>query len=243
MYFASRCSFVSVALLGWGVMVSGCGSAAADSEELKGADETVASTDDALTGNVAVGMTLRTTTGLNLRAGPSTNDAILVTMPAGATVTVRQAAPVNGFYAITYGSRNGFASGTYLAAGTAAPPPGKAVRVTGPAVRAHVQAFANAECATLGCPYDIGTYAGHQPSADLALDNMQAPIGTLPQDGGAHGARIANFGLQGGAAYRVLYVIWQQRINSLDGRGWRTMENRGSITQNHFDHVHVSFNP
>jgi len=35
------------------------------------------------------------------------------------------------------------------------------------------------------------------------------------------------------------YVIWKQRINT--GGGWRGMENRGSITQNHFDHVHITF--
>jgi len=37
------------------------------------------------------------------------------------------------------------------------------------------------------------------------------------------------------------YVIWKQRINSGDSRGWRAMANRGSITQNHFDHVHITF--
>ncbi|MCV7097646.1 hypothetical protein H7H99_21600, partial [Mycobacterium kubicae] len=37
----------------------------------------------------------------------------------------------------------------------------------------------------------------------------------------------------------VTYVIWQQRYN--DGNGWSTMENRGSPTANHMDHVHVSF--
>jgi hypothetical protein len=31
------------------------------------------------------------------------------------------------------------------------------------------------------------------------------------------------------------------RIDS--GDGWRPMEDRGSITQNHCDHVHVSFEP
>ena len=28
-----------------------------------------------------------------------------------------------------------------------------------------------------------------------------------------------------------------------DGSGWDPMEDRGSITENHFDHVHVSFLP
>jgi len=35
------------------------------------------------------------------------------------------------------------------------------------------------------------------------------------------------------------YVIWKQRINS--GSGWRAMGDRGSITQNHYDHVHITF--
>lgn len=35
------------------------------------------------------------------------------------------------------------------------------------------------------------------------------------------------------------YVIFRQRYN--DGSGWDPMEDRGSITQNHYDHVHVSF--
>ncbi len=37
------------------------------------------------------------------------------------------------------------------------------------------------------------------------------------------------------------YMIWRQRIDSLDGNGWKAMEDRGSPTANHFDHVHLSF--
>jgi len=35
------------------------------------------------------------------------------------------------------------------------------------------------------------------------------------------------------------YVIWRQRINH--GDGWEAMEDRGGVTANHYDHVHVSF--
>jgi hypothetical protein len=36
-------------------------------------------------------------------------------------------------------------------------------------------------------------------------------------------------------------VIWRQRIYDMRGSGgWRQMEDRGSVTQNHYDHVHVS---
>jgi uncharacterized protein YbdZ (MbtH family) len=44
-------------------------------------------------------------------------------------------------------------------------------------------------------------------------------------------ANLRNLGLK--------YVIWKQRINS--GSGWRAMGDRGSLTQNHYDHVHITF--
>jgi hypothetical protein len=40
----------------------------------------------------------------------------------------------------------------------------------------------------------------------------------------------------------VSYVIYPQQIWSVErsGEGWRPMASRGSITANHYDHVHVS---
>jgi hypothetical protein len=39
----------------------------------------------------------------------------------------------------------------------------------------------------------------------------------------------------------LMYVIWKQRIwDTRSGGGWRQMEDRGSVTANHFDHPHVS---
>ncbi|MGL5866083.1 MAG: M23 family metallopeptidase, partial [Dermatophilaceae bacterium] len=40
----------------------------------------------------------------------------------------------------------------------------------------------------------------------------------------------------------VKYVIWRQRIWSVEraDEGWRPMADRGSVTENHFDHLHVS---
>lgn len=242
MPFTSARWLLGVALLGSGLATPGCSAAADDSQELTGADEEVATSADALSGNVAAGATLRTTTGLNLRSGASTSNAILLTMPSGAAVTVRQSAPVNGFYAVRYGTRDGWAYGAYLTTGSA-PSSGSAVRITGPAVLPHVQSFANASCARYGCPYDVGTRVGHDPSANRAIDMMMSVLGRLPSDGGARGTSIANFGVANESAHRVYYVIWKQRINTIDGRGWRFMADRGSITQNHYDHVHVSFDP
>ncbi|MCE3553756.1 hypothetical protein LWC33_20150 [Pseudonocardia sp. RS11V-5] len=57
--------------------------------------------------------------------------------------------------------------------------------------------------------------------------------------GRATGDAIADCALQNMQALGVSCVIWQQRINY--GSGWRAMEDRGSPTADHEDHVHVSF--
>ncbi|PKW27527.1 hypothetical protein [Phycicoccus duodecadis] len=41
--------------------------------------------------------------------------------------------------------------------------------------------------------------------------------------------------------FNVKYLIWQQRYWA-PGEGWRLMEDRGSPTANHMDHVHVTMN-
>lgn len=49
------------------------------------------------------------------------------------------------------------------------------------------------------------------------------------------------------ASLSLKYVIWGQKIWNLDQdsvmgwENWRTMEDRGDLTSNHWDHVHVSF--
>lgn len=47
------------------------------------------------------------------------------------------------------------------------------------------------------------------------------------------------------AKYKVTYIIYRQHQynTSYPSRGWRPMEDRGSPTQNHMDHVHVSVRP
>lgn len=66
----------------------------------------------------------------------------------------------------------------------------------------------------------------------LALDFMVS--------GRDQGDAIAQYALDHQEMLAVKYVIWRQRINH--GDGWSHMEDRGSATANHFDHVHISFN-
>jgi len=55
----------------------------------------------------------------------------------------------------------------------------------------------------------------------------------------SQGDEIASFVLSNRKALNVKYVIWRQRINH--GNGWSKMADRGSVTENHYNHVHVSF--
>ena len=72
-------------------------------------------------GPAVAGSPAVTTDAVNLRAGPSTSDAVLLVMPAGAAV-VTTGAPQNGFYPVTYNGQFGWASGEYLAFGAAPAP-------------------------------------------------------------------------------------------------------------------------
>ena len=85
---------------------------------------------------------------------------------------------------------------------------------------------------------NVGGAVGRAGSGDdhgigLALDFM-TPSSAI-------GTALADYILANRSLLGVTYVIWQQRYN--DGGGWSGMEDRGSPTANHMDHVHVSFAP
>lgn len=72
----------------------------------------------------------------------------------------------------------------------------------------------------------------------LALDFM------VPGNS-AQGDQVAQYFLTNAGKYGVHYIIWKQRIWNVTERnaeGWRNMPDRGGVTANHYDHVHVSFN-
>ncbi len=55
------------------------------------------------------------------------------------------------------------------------------------------------------------------------------------------GDRIAQFAIDNAGTYKIKYVIWRQRNYTITRGKWVAMADRGSDTQNHYDHVHVSF--
>ncbi|KAF8416644.1 hypothetical protein EV426DRAFT_415498 [Tirmania nivea] len=77
----------------------------------------------------------------------------------------------------------------------------------------------------------------------LALDLMVGARNPI-------GRTIAEWVMNNHSSLKVKYVIWGQKIwdvrsdkNPKPWTSWKQMEDRGSITANHWDHPHVSFFP
>ncbi|MGO4649618.1 hypothetical protein AB4305_32505 [Nocardia sp. 2YAB30] len=114
------------------------------------------------------------------------------------------------------------------------PPPSVPCSTELAGTRPHVAQVGNLLKKTFGVT-NVGGAIGRSDGdhgAGLALDFMTSDT--------AHGNAIAEFVLANQQRFGVTYVIWRQRYN--DGSGWSYMEDRGSPTANHDDHVHVSFN-
>ncbi|WP_219506971.1 hypothetical protein [Nonomuraea ceibae] len=55
------------------------------------------------------------------------------------------------------------------------------------------------------------------------------------------GDALANYLIKNGSRLGVMYIIWKQRYYDIrSGGGWDMMSDRGGVTANHYDHVHVS---
>ncbi len=94
----------------------------------------------------------------------------------------------------------------------------------------------------------IRTIGGYRASSDFSSDHPNGRAVDImvsnwsQQTSIDHGTAIARDFQANAAQYKVTYIIWRQQIwnASYPERGWRPMEDRGSATANHYDHVHVS---
>jgi peptidoglycan DL-endopeptidase CwlO len=88
----------------------------------------------------------------------------------------------------------------------------------------------------VGC-YRYDTFGEHP--LGRACDFMMSSGGAMPSAAGVRlGDEIAAWAVKNKSKLGVKYVIWRQRINH--GSGWRSMSDRGGVTANHYDHVHIS---
>ncbi|MES9541296.1 hypothetical protein [Actinomadura sp. NPDC000600] len=91
----------------------------------------------------------------------------------------------------------------------------------------------------IGCYRSTGDPQDHGDGR--ACDFMESTGGRTPSAGAQrHGDQVARYAVANARRLGISYVIWKQHIWNVRGGGWRPMEDRGSITQNHYDHVHIS---
>ena len=95
--------------------------------------------------------------------------------------------------------------------------------------------------------FGIASFSGYRPgdSGDhgkgLAIDFMVPESSEL-------GDKIAEYAIQNMASRGISYIIWKQRFYATfdskygPANTWNPMPDRGSVTENHYDHVHVSMN-
>ncbi|OLT28329.1 hypothetical protein BJF83_15730 [Nocardiopsis sp. CNR-923] len=95
----------------------------------------------------------------------------------------------------------------------------------------------------VGVPYEVGCArdSSDDHGSGQACDFMVAVIGTHPSGGNRGvGNQIAQYAIDNADRLGVKYVIWEQRIWHSQNRQWVAMNDRGSVTENHYDHVHIS---
>jgi hypothetical protein len=92
----------------------------------------------------------------------------------------------------------------------------------------------------IGC-YRPGSDGEHP--LGRACDFMLSTGGVMPAAASVQkGYDIAAWAQANASRLGIMYIIYRQRIWDvrMPSSGWVPMENRGSITANHYDHVHIS---
>lgn len=127
---------------------------------------------------------------------------------------------------------------------------------------AEKQAKVQQKAAELACPPNAAGFGAVKPSVAAAgyylrcKFSVSTIIGVASRGGTSDhplglaldfmvdrgtGDALADCALRNKGPLGVKYVIWRQRVNY--GNGWQAMADRGGATQNHMDHVHISFAP
>lgn len=95
--------------------------------------------------------------------------------------------------------------------------------------------------------YGITSFSGYRPG-DPGDHGKGLAIDFMVPESSALGDQVAQHAINNMASRDISYVIWKQQFyapfNSIYGPAntWNPMPDRGSVTENHYDHVHVSFN-
>ena len=95
--------------------------------------------------------------------------------------------------------------------------------------------------------FGITSFSGYRPG-DSGDHGKGLAIDFMVPEGSELGDKVAEYAIQNMASRGISYIIWKQRFYApFDSKygpanTWNPMPERGSVTENHYDHVHVSMN-
>ena len=95
--------------------------------------------------------------------------------------------------------------------------------------------------------FGITSFSGYRPG-DSGEHGKGLAIDFMVPESSELGDKIAEYAIQNMASRGISYIIWKQRFYApFDSKygpanTWNPMPDRGSVTENHYDHVHVSMN-
>lgn len=177
--------------------------------------------------------------GVNVRALPDTASTKVATLALG-TPLQATGAKQNSFTAVLYDGETRWVYSIYLSdtkpkitdLGSTSlnklQPYGKAAVL---AIRAEFP-----QIVSIGGWRSYSAYSSDHPSGraiDIMIPNYKSNK--------ALGDSVAAFMIANAKTLHVKYIIWRQRYYPISRGTWSKMANRGSDTQNHMNHVHVSF--
>ncbi|MGI2824211.1 LysM peptidoglycan-binding domain-containing protein [Streptococcus mitis] len=95
--------------------------------------------------------------------------------------------------------------------------------------------------------FGITSFSGYRPG-DSGDHGKGLAIDFMVPEGSELGDKIAEYAIQNMASRGISYIVWKQRFYApFDSKygpanTWNPMPDRGSVTENHYNHVHVSMN-
>lgn len=190
------------------------------------------------------------TTGLNVRQGPGSSHKVIAKVSSGQKVQITDV-KIDGWQQINRDGKPAYVSAKYLTsnAPTSRPTPTQETSkpTTGECSNASAQRIASSltsraravlweTCArfpNVSNYHGIRSGGGSYHNSGRAIDVMIS---------GSAGWEVANWARANASRLGISEVIYAQKIwtTQRSSEGWRSMSNRGSVSANHYDHVHIS---
>lgn len=187
--------------------------------------------------------TMYNTVDLTVRAKADNTSAVEASIPSWSKVTATPTVK-NGFREVIVGGETGWVKDSLLGAdapklptGTSMAPCATSSSIEG-GIRADTKFIYRSVCANFD---GVNSYGGYRAGGLPFHRNGRAiDIMLTPGKESAMGWRIANYLIAHAREFNIDHIIFEQHIWTPSTPRWRLMGDRGGITANHFDHVHVA---